>query len=86
MPTSMHSHERYANNRVEVSYEQTRARERDNSAYSRLKKIPCRFKEQAKASYTGEKCGLACISHQGAGATLILDYMQLLTQHLPDKP
>ncbi len=33
-------------------------KERNNSAYFRLKKIPCGFKEQARARHTGEKCGL----------------------------
>ncbi len=33
-------------------------KERNNSAYSRLKKIPCGFKQQARARHTGEKCGL----------------------------
>ncbi len=37
------------------------------SAYFRLKKIPCGFKQQARARHTGEKYGLARISHQGAG-------------------
>jgi hypothetical protein len=34
-------------------------KEWNNSAYSRLKKIPCGFKEQARARHPGEKCGLA---------------------------
>jgi hypothetical protein len=34
-------------------------KERNNSAYCRLKKIPFGFKEQARARYPGEKCGLA---------------------------
>ena len=33
-------------------------KERNNSAYFRLKKIPCEFKEQARARHPGEKCGL----------------------------
>jgi len=33
-------------------------KERNNSAYCRLKKIPCEFKEQARARRPGEKCGL----------------------------
>ncbi len=33
-------------------------KEWNNSAYFRLKKIPCEFKEQARARHTGEKCGL----------------------------
>ncbi len=33
-------------------------KERNNSAYCRLKKIPCGFKEQARARHPGEKCGL----------------------------
>ena len=33
-------------------------KERNNSAYCRLKKIPCEFKEQARARHPGEKCGL----------------------------
>jgi hypothetical protein len=33
-------------------------KERNNSAYCRLKKIPCGFKEQARACHPGEKCGL----------------------------
>ncbi len=33
-------------------------KERNNSAYFRLKKIPCGFKQQARARHTGEKCGL----------------------------
>jgi hypothetical protein len=32
-------------------------KERDNSAYCRLKKIPCGFKEQARARHPGEKYG-----------------------------
>jgi hypothetical protein len=31
----------------------------NNSAYCRLKKIPCGFKEQARARHPGEKCGPA---------------------------
>ncbi len=34
-------------------------KEWNNSAYFRLKKIPCEFKEQARAHHPGEKCGLA---------------------------
>jgi hypothetical protein len=33
-------------------------KKRNNSAYCRLKKIPCGFKEQARARHPGEKCGL----------------------------
>jgi len=33
-------------------------KERNNSAYCRLKKIPCGFKEQARARHPDEKCGL----------------------------
>jgi hypothetical protein len=33
-------------------------KERNNSAYCRLKKIHCEFKEQARARHPGEKCGL----------------------------
>ena len=33
-------------------------KKRNNSAYFRLKKIPCGFKEQAGARHPGEKCGL----------------------------
>ena len=33
-------------------------KERNNSAYFRLKEIPCEFKEQARARHPGEKCGL----------------------------
>jgi hypothetical protein len=33
-------------------------KEWNNSAYFRLKKIPCEFKEQARARHPGEKCGL----------------------------
>ncbi len=33
-------------------------KERNNNAYFRLKKIPCGFKQQARARHTGEKCGL----------------------------
>jgi len=33
-------------------------KERNNSAYFRLKKIPCEFKGQARARHPGEKCGL----------------------------
>ncbi len=40
-------------------------KERNNSAYSRLKKIPCGFKQQARARHTGEKCGLVqCVEPQ----------------------
>jgi hypothetical protein len=34
-------------------------KERNNSAYFRLKKIPWGFKELARARHPGEKCGLA---------------------------
>ncbi len=33
-------------------------KERNNSVYCRLKKIPCGFKQQARARHPGEKCGL----------------------------
>ena len=33
-------------------------KEWNNSAYFRLKKISCEFKEQARARHPGEKCGL----------------------------
>jgi len=33
-------------------------KERNNSAYCRLKKIPCGFKEQARDRHPGGKCGL----------------------------
>jgi hypothetical protein len=33
-------------------------KERNNSAYCRLKKIPCEFKKQARSRHPGEKCGL----------------------------
>jgi hypothetical protein len=33
-------------------------KERNNSAYCRLNKIPCVFKEQARARHPGEKCRL----------------------------
>jgi hypothetical protein len=33
-------------------------KERNNSAYCRLKKIPCGFKEQARDRHPGEKYGL----------------------------
>jgi len=36
-------------------------KERNNSAYFRLKKIPCGFKEQARARHPGEICGLALL-------------------------
>ena len=36
-------------------------KERNNSAYFRLKKIPCGFKEQARVRHPGEKCGLETI-------------------------
>ena len=36
-------------------------KERNNRAYFRLKKIPCGFKEQARARHPGEICGLAQI-------------------------
>jgi len=36
-------------------------KEWNNSAYFRLKKIPCEFKEQARARHPGEKCALAMI-------------------------
>ena len=32
-------------------------KERNNSVYFRLRKIPCRFKEQAKTRLSREKCG-----------------------------
>jgi len=35
-------------------------KEWNNRAYFRLKKIPCEFKEQARAHHPGEKCGLVC--------------------------
>jgi len=31
----------------------------NNSVYFRLRKIPCGFKDQARARHPGEKCGLA---------------------------
>jgi hypothetical protein len=34
-------------------------KERNNRAYFRLKKIPCEYKEQARARHPGEKCGLS---------------------------
>ena len=34
-------------------------KERNNSAYFRLKKMPCEFKEQARPRHPGEICGLA---------------------------
>jgi len=37
-------------------------KERNNSAYCRLKNIPCEFKEQARARHPGEKCGLAPVA------------------------
>ena len=37
-------------------------KERNNSAYCRLKKIPCEFKQQARAGHPGENCGLAIVS------------------------
>jgi len=39
-------------------------KERNNSAYCRLKKIPCEFKEQARARHPGEKCGLDRVTWQ----------------------
>jgi len=39
-------------------------KERNNSTYCRLKKIPCGFKEQARARHPGEKCGLSFTHHQ----------------------
>jgi hypothetical protein len=33
-------------------------KKRNNSAYFRLKKIPCGFKEQARTRHPGEICGL----------------------------
>jgi len=38
------------------------AKERNNRAYFRLSKIPCGFKEQARARQSGEKFGLGGIS------------------------
>ena len=45
---------------IAQDFESTRdfLKERNNHAYFRLKKIPCGFKEQARARYPGEKCGL----------------------------
>jgi hypothetical protein len=40
-------------------------KERNNRAYFRLKKIPCGFKEQARARHPGEKCGLAIAINTG---------------------
>jgi len=34
-------------------------KKRNTSVYSRLKKISCEFKEQARARHPGERCGLA---------------------------
>ncbi len=48
-------------------------KERNNSAYCRLKKIPCGFKEQARARHPGEKCGLVVCNeanHDRAGKTV----------------
>jgi len=36
-------------------------KEWNNTAYCRLKKITCGFKEQARARHPGEKCGLASL-------------------------
>jgi len=38
-------------------------KERNNSAYFRLKKIPCGFKEQARDRHPGEKYGLEFLAH-----------------------
>ncbi len=48
---------------IAQGFESTRdfLKERNNSAYFRLKKIPCGFKEQARARHTGEKCGLVTL-------------------------
>ncbi len=43
-------------------------KERNNSAYFRLKKIPCGFKQQARARHTGEKCGLDLVAHRELGS------------------
>jgi len=45
---------------IAQGFEFTRSflKERNNSAYCRLKKIPCEFKEQARARHPGETCGL----------------------------
>jgi hypothetical protein len=39
-------------------------KERNTSAYFRLKKIPGEFKEQARARHPGERCGLSLYSHR----------------------
>jgi len=39
-------------------------KERNNRAYFRLKKIPCGFKEQARARHPGEICGLEFTSRE----------------------
>jgi hypothetical protein len=46
-------------------------KERNNSAYCRLKKIPCGFKEQARVRHPGEKCGLGACSIPGPSRSCI---------------
>jgi len=48
-------------------------KERNNPAYFRLKKIPCGFKEQARARHPGEICGLNQTPADGVG---VVDYGQ----------
>ncbi len=53
-------------------------KERNNSAYFRLKKIPCGFKEQVRARHPGEKCGLEAFENRfsrivGSATQLRLD-------------
>jgi len=38
----------------------------NNSVYFRLRKIPCGFKDQARARHPGEKCGLAHAANHAA--------------------
>ena len=47
-------------------------KERNNRAYFRLKKIPCGFKEQARARHPGEICGLILNKKSTAAAVLFM--------------
>ena len=47
-------------------------KERNNSAYCRLKKIPCGSKEQARVRHPGEKCGLAPNQRQSSSTGVLM--------------
>jgi len=58
--------------------------ERNNSAYFRLKKIPCGFKEQARARHPGEKCELLFTPGSGGNALDLVGRFKMLTNNFSD--